>query len=280
MKSIILCADDYGQTTAISQAIIALLREKRLSATSCITTIPLWREQSAWLFPFKNQIDIGLHFNLTQGAPLSPAFKAVYGDVFPSLPYLLMQSYLRQLDTSAIQSELHAQMDEFIAGVGCLPDFIDGHQHVHQFPMIRDIFLSVYESRLRQHNTYVRCVYDTKAWFSINQKGYSKRLLIQLCGARTFKQQLVRYNILHNTTFSGIYHFSQAIHYAELFPKFLQHSQTNGLIMCHPGLESLEKEDAIAVSRPLEYRYFQSQEFLNACQQYQAVISRMCSHGS
>jgi predicted glycoside hydrolase/deacetylase ChbG (UPF0249 family) len=274
MKSIILCADDYGQTTAISQAIIALLREKRLSATSCMTTTSLWQEQATWLFPFKNQADIGLHFNLTEGVPLSPAFKAVYGDVFPSLPHLLIKSYLRQLNTSAILSELNAQIDEFIAGVGRLPDFMDGHQHIHQFPVIRDIFLSVYESRLRQHNTYVRCVYDTKAWFSVNQNGYSKRLLIQLCGAHAFKQQLVRYRIPHNTTFAGIYHFSQAMHYVELFPKFLQHSQMGGLIMCHPGLENLEQKDAIAVSRPLEYRYFQSQDFLNACQQYQAMISR------
>ncbi len=274
MKSIILCADDYGQNTAISQAIIGLLREKRLSATSCMTTIPLWQEQAEWLFSFKNQADIGLHFNLTEGKPLSSTFKAVYGDVFPSLPHLLMKSYLRQLDTSAILSELHAQIDQFAAGIGRLPDFIDGHQHIHQFPVIRDIFLSVYKARLRQHNTYVRCVYDADAWFSVNQKGYSKRLLIQLCGARAFKQQLARHNIPHNTTFSGIYHFSQAMHYAELFPKFLQHSQMGGLIMCHPGLESLEQGDAIAVSRPLEYRYFQSQQFLNACQQHQVVISR------
>ena len=274
MKSIILCADDYGQNTAISQAIIALLREKKLSATSCMTTMPLWLEQAKWLFPFKNQIDIGVHFNLTHGRPLSSAFRMAYGDAFRSLAHLLVKSYLRQLDAPAILAELQAQLDQFVAGMGCLPDFIDGHQHIHQFPVIRDLIVEVYQARLRQNNSYIRSVYDTHAWVSFTQKGYGKRLLIQLCGARAFKRRLVQQNIPHNSTFSGIYSFSQVLKYAELFPKFLKHSQQGGLIMCHPGLEGSEQDDAIAFFRPLEYRYFQSKSFLDACQQQQVVISR------
>jgi len=274
MKNITLCADDYGQNTAISQAIITLLREKKLSATSCMTTMPLWLEQAAWLIPVKNQVDIGVHFNLTHGRPLSSAFRTAYGETFPSLSHLLIKSYLRQLDATAILAELHAQLDQFIAGAGCLPDFIDGHQHIHQFPVIRDLILEVYQARLRQNNVYIRSVYDRYSWVSFTQKGYSKRLLIQLCGARAFKRRLLQQNIPHNSTFSGIYSFSQVVKYPELFSKFLEHSQQGGLIMCHPGLEGSEQEDAIAASRPLEYRYFQSKLFLDACQQQQVIISR------
>lgn len=275
MKSITLCADDYGQNTAISQAIIALLQEKKLSATSCMTTAPQWLVQAIWLTPVKGQVDIGVHFNLTQGQPLSSLFIAAQGSSFPSLLTLLRRSYLRQLDKTAILAELHAQLDQFIAGVGRMPDFIDGHQHVHQFPVIRDLFLKLYEERLRQHGCYVRCVNDPLAWLRINEEAYIKRSVIQLCGARVFKQQLVQAKIPHNCSFSGIYDFAHATDYPKLFPRFLQQSLDGGLIMCHPGLtDSLHEEDEIRESRAKEYYYFQSEEFIAACQQNKVVIAR------
>ncbi len=67
MKSIILCADDYGQNASISQAIVELLKLKCLSAVSCMTTSPHWFSQASWLLPYKDYVDIGLHFNLTHG---------------------------------------------------------------------------------------------------------------------------------------------------------------------------------------------------------------------
>lgn len=275
MKNITLCADDYGQNTAISQAIIALLQGKKLSATSCMTTAPQWLAQAMWLTRVKDQADIGVHFNLTQGQPLSSLFIAAQGAFFPSLLTLLRKSYLRQLDKTAILAELHAQLDQFIAGVGRMPDFIDGHQHVHQFPVIRDLFLTLYNERLRQHACYVRCVNDPIAWLRMNADAYIKRSVIQLCGANIFKQQLVRHKIPHNYSFSGIYDFAHVNHYPKLFPRFLQQSLDGGLIMCHPGLAgSSQTEDEIGESRAKEYHYFQSEQFIAACQQNRVVIAR------
>lgn len=168
MKSIILCADDYGQNTAISQAIIALLKEKKLSATSCMTNAPEWLTHAAWLATYKDHADIGIHLNLTEGKPLSAAFRESYGDSFPSLMTLLKKCYLRQWDPSNIYAELNAQLDQFIAGVGRLPDFIDGHQHVHHFPLIRNVVLKLYEARLRTVNCYVRTVNDPMVWGAVS----------------------------------------------------------------------------------------------------------------
>ncbi len=274
MKSITLCADDYGQNTAISQAIIALLKEKKLSATSCMTTAPQWLMHAAWLAPVKDQADMGVHFNLTHGKPLSSAFIAVYGTSFPSLSTLLRKCYLRQLNQAAIYAELNAQLDQFIAGVGRLPDFIDGHQHIHQFPVIRDVILTLYHERLRDHFCYVRSVNDASAWLRIHDDAYIKRLIIQLCGARVFKQQLARHKIPHNSSFSGIYNFAHAIDYAKLFPRFLQQSLDGGLIMCHPGLAYSKEVDEIREFRPDEYHYFQSGIFDAVCQQNKVTIAR------
>src|SRR3989338_3630816 len=99
-KCIILCADDYGQNKPISQAIITLIEKKRLSATSCLTTFPHWLEFAKFLQPYIDSIDIGLHFNLTEGDP---------GRVM-SLSQLLKKAYLRQLDKQRILAEFNRQL--------------------------------------------------------------------------------------------------------------------------------------------------------------------------
>ncbi|WP_267256490.1 ChbG/HpnK family deacetylase [Coxiella endosymbiont of Ornithodoros maritimus] len=40
MKSITLCANDYGYTAPVCQAILKLLDNQRLSAVSCIVNMP------------------------------------------------------------------------------------------------------------------------------------------------------------------------------------------------------------------------------------------------
>jgi len=181
MKRIIICADDYGQNPTISQAIVGLLQNNRISATSCLVTSPLWAEAALALKPLKNNADIGLHFNLTEGNPRSTSLTS-----FWPLKQLIIKSQLRQLDKAAIAAELHAQLDVFLKELGTYPDFIDGHQHIHQFPIIRDALLDVYEERLRQHNIYLRCTYHSGDLFKFPNIGYSKRLIISLCGGVAF----------------------------------------------------------------------------------------------
>lgn len=271
MKKIILCADDYGQNQPISQAIIALLEKKRLSATSCMTTAPLWLNHAQWLHPFKDQIDIGLHFNLTEGMPLSEELKASHG--FLSLQRLLFKAYSRQLKRRIIEAELNAQLDAFVVGIGKLPDFIDGHQHIHQLPVIRDALLTVYEKRLRSSHCYVRCVHNPSVYWRLQLKG----LVIQLLGAGTFKKKLVKRQIPHNPSFAGVYSFPDAKHYAGYFSRFLAQSKDRGIIMCHPGLQQVaETKDVIAKSRVDEFSYLMGDDFVLDC--FQAGIELCSGH--
>lgn len=265
MKHILLCADDYGQNIAISQAILALLEKKCLSATSCMTTSPQWMISAKGLKPFCAQADIGLHFNLTEGQPLST------GLAFFSLPQLLMNACLGRLDQAAIAAECHAQIDRFVAELGQLPDFLDGHQHIHHFPVVRDAVLAVYEQRLRATGAYIRCVEDRGALQRWGKGVYVKRLVIQFSGASAFKRQLIERKVPHNTSFAGIYDFTHAIHYKRIFPQFLSQIQDGGLIMCHPGLDYSEP-DVIAMSRYHEYQYFCSDLFKEVCAAHGVVI--------
>src|SRR5436190_22116683 len=102
-KNIVLCADDYGQAPAISKGIISLLEKGRLSAVSCMVNMPGRPEAALWLQPFADQADMGLHFNLTEGKPLSQSFKNAYGDGLIPLNTLLRKAFLRQLDQTVIE---------------------------------------------------------------------------------------------------------------------------------------------------------------------------------
>lgn len=272
MKRIVLCADDYSQTPAISQGILALLQEKRLSAVTCMTNSTFWSEHAEWLKDFRENIDLGLHFNLTEGHPLTEA-------QFLPLPRLLIQAYGGKLNSEIIAAELNTQLDQFIASMGKLPDFIDGHQHVHHFPQIRKIILKIYQERLEGRGVYIRSVaYNNSLFYLLGEKYRLKKLVLELTGARRFKQELIQNHILHNTSFSGVYDFPNNINilqYQKLFISFLNNIQDQGLIMCHPGLACVyNNSDPISKSRSVEFEYFSSNSFLQDCQDNNIKISR------
>lgn len=268
MKRIVLCADDYGQNSAISQAIVELLRAKSLSATSCLTTSPMLAEYSKYLEPFKDKADIGLHWNLTQGKPLTS------GVEFMPIKDLVIKAWSQKLDKDSIVTELSAQLDKFVEYFGRLPDFVDGHHHVHQLPIVRDAVFEVFDQRLRESYCYMRCTYDPKALLRVRDVAYFKQLLIQLVGGYTFQREIVKRNIPHNHTFAGIYNFADSFSYAELFPRFCKQVGDGGIIMCHPSLMTSEEEDEIVNSRHYEYLYFSDRKFKRELDNQEIVLSR------
>ena len=80
MKYFTLCADDFGYSTEVSQGILSLISIERLTATSCMTNMPDWKNSASKLIPYKDQIDIGLHFNLTEGEALSEDKKLIQNE--------------------------------------------------------------------------------------------------------------------------------------------------------------------------------------------------------
>lgn len=270
MKRIILCADDYGQNESISQAIVDLLQQKRLSATSCMVTSPHWQETAPKLKPYLNRADIGLHLNLTEGKPLSSALPATI-----PLNDLLIKAFTRKLDQKQISAEFRAQLDRFSEEFGMQPDYLDGHHHIHQLPIIRNAVLEVFEERLRDNpDAYIRSTFAPGSLWQMKSGAYLKLVFIQFAGALAFKAQLLKRNIPHNTSFSGIYDFSKPYEYQELFPRFARAVVDGGIIMSHPGLVSKEAGDEIAASRNKEYLYFSSPDFLRLCNDNEISLAR------
>ncbi len=258
MKRIVLCADDFGQAEGISNAILTLIAAGRLSATSCLVTFPLFQTQALRLQPFHTKVAIGLHVNLTEGEPLSQAFKTQYGSRFLSLGKMLSRSMLGFLDEQALVAEIRAQLMLFREVLGFYPDFIDGHQHVHQFPVVRTALLRVLATAypgtpyVRWVNTRLRTI---KSW------------IIYLAGTRTFGRLLDEAQIAHNTSFAGIYAFHRHGDYPALMRQFLREVGDGGLVMTHPGGAASESSQTLACAREAEFQYLASDDFLKDCQE-------------
>lgn len=255
MKKLMVCADDFGQDLPISEGILSLALTKRIQATSCLVNGTHWK--LATKLPTHTQV--GLHFNLTQGHALSGLWKKTYGEQLPSLSKFITELCFGRIRTDCLLDELRTQWQFFCNELGRAPDFVDGHQHVHQYYVVQEVLLDF----LTEHafSGFCRTIM-TNSSDILRLQSFPKRLALYLLGGGYFRQALARYKIQTNTSFQGFYPFQRSSHYRDYFRYFLSESLSGGLIMCHPGLISENKEDPLYASRGDEYRYFMSDHYL------------------
>ena len=253
-----LCADDFGLAPAISAGIARLARAQRLTEVSCITNSPHWTEDSALLRDLPASVNVGLHLNLTEGRPLSPQL-ARHWPQLPSLERLILQAHLRALPNSALRAELHAQIAAFIDTFGAVPKFIDGHQHVHHLPGVREIVLDLAE--------HVQPMPAVRSTGRVLGPGFGlKRWLIERTGGRTLERQLTQRVLSHNPALLGAYDFVDTDYRALMQRWLVELPPQGGLLFCHPGDPAAagspqDPIDPIAAARVRELAYLGSPEF-------------------
>ena len=254
-KLFCLCADDFALTESISESILTLLTAQRIQATSCMTQSPLWTTYSRELKLLTIPTQIGLHFNLTQ--PFDGHFNL-------PLKTLMIKAWTHKLDCHAIVYSLEQQWQAFVDNMGRAPDFIDGHQHVHQFPIVRELLLGF----LKEHHYqgWVRNLANTL----LTPHNLFKTWLLPHLGATQLKAHCEMLGINHNQQFAGIYDFGVIIPYASYMQAWmknaLEHSTT--LLMCHPSLSHRHAIDPIAIARTQEFAYLNSRNFIEDCERF------------
>ena len=254
-RTLALCADDFGLAPGISAGIARLARTQRLTAIACITNSPHWVEASKQLAGLPDSVDIGLHLNFTEGLPLS-ARLARRWPVLPALPRLIVQAHLGLLPRSEMRNEVHAQLAAYSRALNKPPRFIDGHQHVHHLPMLRDIILDMVE-----HVQPLPALRSTAR--VLGSQAALKRWLIEHTGGRALATELERRVIAHNPVLLGAYDFVEP-DYRRLMQGWLaQVPPEGGLLFCHPG-ERFEGDppDPIASARERELAYLGSAAFV------------------
>ncbi|MBC7683566.1 MAG: ChbG/HpnK family deacetylase, partial [Ferruginibacter sp.] len=139
-RTLAVCTDDFGLTPGISQAISELAHAGRVTIVSCMPQAPAWRASLPLLVNLPANVQRGLHFNLTEGAPLSAELRRIWPHFLP-LSRLILAAHLRQLPLAALAAEWAAQWQAYSDATGAAPQFVDGHQHVHHLPGVRSVVL-------------------------------------------------------------------------------------------------------------------------------------------
>jgi len=249
-RAIVLCADDYAMHPLVDDAVVQLANAGRLSATSCMSTSPLWPAAAPRLVPLRPRLAVGLHFNLTEG----------HGGAHPAqaLGAVIRQAYARQMSVMELRDRWREQLDAFEQALRTPPDFIDGHQHVHQLPRVRDALLAELQARYAQHERpWVRSTAPAgRLW------RHPKAAIIALLGGWTATRRLQRAGETVNHGFGGVYGFDapDATSYGKQMAQWLPHLPEGGLLMCHPAT-AVVLGDTIGAQRPVEFAYLMSEAF-------------------
>jgi hypothetical protein len=265
LRPIWLCADDYGISPAVNAGIRELILRGRLNATTVMVAAPHLDADEVDALEMLNagekRASIGLHVTLTgRFRPLSEGFAPLRDGYFLPQPEFTRLALARRLKPELLTIEIASQLRAFVDAFGRLPDFLDGHQHMHLMPQVRAAFLKVVAETapgawVRQCGRArgARALHDTKAL----------GLDILSLG---FRRAAARRGIASNPAFAGAYDFNGKTPFAKLFPRFLAGLPAGGLVMVHPGHvdDALKALDPLTDQREREFDYLNSDEFTAA----------------
>ena len=262
---IAVCADDFGLEAGVDQAIVALAKLGRISATGCLVQATNFAQSARALKGLP--IDLGLHLNLTE--PLGQT-----GLRLP-LGQLLWRTYSGLIAKQAVAEQIETQLDLFEKHVSQVPDFIDGHLHVHQFPVVRDLLLQAIHRRYAHQLPWIR---DTRAARMSAQLPFMQRLKAQMIGAlgaASLIRQAQQLGIQSNRGFAGVYDFDRPHPaYETMLDAWLGQAASHMLLMVHPATQA-SSALAFGVDRIEEYCVLSSVAFAARLQHSNLQITRL-----
>jgi hypothetical protein len=258
-RIVAVCADDVGLVDGVAETVVELAATGRLSAASCLTTAPGWRPAAARLAAARHaharpSLELGLHFNLSEGAPLSAELRRRW-PTLPGLAHLLAAAAVRALPLAAIGAEFRAQAGAFGDALGRAPAFVDGHQHVHALPGVRELVLDAIAAWAEPP-----AVRSTARL--LGPGATLKRTIIEASGGKALERALVARGVAHNRVLLGAYDFD-AVDYRALVQRWLAAAPPEGgLLFCHPCADGAGGDaDPIAAARRREAAYLASDAF-------------------
>jgi predicted glycoside hydrolase/deacetylase ChbG (UPF0249 family) len=201
------------------------------------------------------RLAIGLHLTLTAPfRPLTPDFAPTRNGEFPSLPAMMRAAFLRQLADEKLNAEVAAQLASFTRAFGRPPAFVDGHQHVHLLPGVRDAVIA--QVKKAAPLAWLRQCGGGKSWRD------AKGMIVDLL-SRGLRRRAQAEGVSVNPAFAGTYAFRDDADYRVLFPRFLTALPDGSVVMCHPGRVDAEltRLDPLTHLREREYAYFLSDSF-------------------
>jgi hypothetical protein len=150
--------------------------------------------------------------------------------------------------------------------MGRLPDFVDGHQHAHQFPRVADAVIAALVARAPAWRPWLRVCADRFARIRRRGQGLAAALTAAAMGRGLLRRAESR-GIPVNDGISGFYDVRRAASYARIFPRFLRAMGPRHLVVCHPGrcADAAERRRPWMACREHEYAFLAGPGFGEVC---------------
>lgn len=262
----ILCGDDFGLTAGVDAALLDLAAGGRLSAVSCLVAAPAWSADARHLRGLGAGVELGLHLSFTEFAPLAGASSLAPGGHARGPAGLFAASHSRRLRGDDVRREIARQIEVFADGVGRLPDYVDGHQHAHQFPLIADAVVAAIAARGPRWRPWLRVCAEPLRNIRRRGHGVLDAATASFLGRR-LRAKAHASGIATNQGLSGFYNVRAAADYAAIFPAFLRAMGPRHLVVCHPGhcADDAERARSWMRCREHEYAFLAGPEFPALC---------------
>jgi predicted glycoside hydrolase/deacetylase ChbG (UPF0249 family) len=124
-RSLIVNADDFGQSPGVNRGIVAAYERGIVTSASLMVRWPAAAEAAAYgrLHP---DLSVGLHLDLGEW-------------IFRDETWVRLYEVVAIEDGAAVADEVTAQLDAFRRHMGNNPTHLDSHQHVHMREPVRSI---------------------------------------------------------------------------------------------------------------------------------------------
>ena len=251
MKRLIVNADDFGLAESVNRGIIVAHRDGILTSASLLANGSAFAQAIDLSRQFP-QLSVGVHLNISEGKPVSPAtgipsLVNERGELHLSPFHLWIGILRRRISLEEIHSECRAQILK-VLHAGVTPSHLDGHLHMHVLPQLSPILIALArEFGIRN----LRCpAEDLEATLPLLWKtsGASIAALERSAiaygvssFARQFREQLRLTGLVYPDVFLGLAHtgFLDARALSALLA-FVPNGSTE--LMCHPGYSSAQLE--------------------------------------
>jgi chitin disaccharide deacetylase len=251
IQKFILNADDYALNAGADAAILDLAGRGIVTSTSAMVLSPRWKEAGRALAYC--HIARGLHLDFT-----SPFASSSFLEL--SITRAVLRAYCRLTGREAIRSRIEHQLNLYEEVLGEAPQFVDGHQHIHQLPGVRAELVAYLKQRYGLQAQRIKIRFCKPArWRGL------EAALVGATGANALKRLASREGFTGNTDFAGVYSFAKGSPLKQLWGSWLRGmAGAEPMIMCHPAKaakETLAVPDRIAEARKIEYEWLKSEKF-------------------
>jgi predicted glycoside hydrolase/deacetylase ChbG (UPF0249 family) len=132
MRKIIINADDFGMNSEINAGISEAFERGLISSTTLIVNMPGFAQACELAKRFQLLGKIGIHLNLTEGAPLTADIRSMTRFCGPEGRFRPRRAtpYLLPRERAAVENEFNAQVRACMDR-GIRPTHIDSHHHIH-----------------------------------------------------------------------------------------------------------------------------------------------------